>query len=669
MNMLNLPPQAPASLVERFQGYSTWRSTVASRISALGRWLQENELADAHTELRIAQLLERLGEDKLTIAFVAELSRGKSELINAIFFADYGRRLLPSSSGRTTMCPTELQWDAQLAPCIKLLPIETRATNATTSEFKRFPDEWRALPLDVADAQALVEAFQRVRETKRVPIEEAKHYGLFLHHESSQSAGFAADGMVEIPCWRHAIINFPHPLLEQGLVILDTPGLNAIGTEPELTLNLLPNSHAVLFILAVDTGVSKTDAQVWNDYIAMVPGRQKGRYVVVNKIDTLWDGLRTDEEIDAEVAGQLGFVADVLRVPPEQVLAVSAQKGLVAKITEDQLLLARSRLPELEHTLSTQLIPGKQAIVRETTRHEVVDLLVNTRSLLEARLTGVLEQLAELRQLRGKNLDVVEEMMRKVRGEKEEFERGLARFQATRGVFSQLTNTLFTYLGMDALNDQSRRTLKAMSRSRFTPTLRGAMAGYFDGVRGKLARASGVIVEIQKMMEAMYRKFGEEHGLRLAAPQSFSLFRYQREFERLERTYQTQFDTVGTMLTNEKLTLMQKFFETVASQVRRVYQYANKEVETWLRAVMAPMEMQIREHQMQLRRRLESIRRIHHATDTLEDRVVELEQVESTLLHQLDGVHHLAREIDRVLEMDGTPAALDGERETRRAAA
>ena len=667
MNMLNLPPQAPASLVQRFQGYSAWRSRVASRINAYQRWLQENDLADGQVATRIGQLLERLSEDKLTIAFVAELSRGKSELINAIFFADYGRRLLPSSSGRTTMCPTELQWDPQLPPCIRLLPIETRATNATTSEFKRFPEEWQVVLLDVADAQALVEAFQRVRETKRVPIEESKHYGLFLEHESSQAAGFSADGMVEIPCWRHAVINFPHPLLEQGLVILDTPGLNAIGIEPELTLNLLPNSHAVLFVLAVDTGVSRTDAEVWSTYLGTVPGRQKGRYVVVNKIDTLWDGLRTDEEIDAEIAGQLEFVAEVLHVPPEQVLAVSAQKGLVAKITEDRMLLARSRLPELEHTLSTQLIPGKQAIVRETTRHEIVDLLVNTRSILEARLTGVLEQLAELRSLRGKNFDVVEEMMHKVRAEKEDFERGLARFQATRGVFSQLTNTLFTHLGMDALNDQSRRTLKAMNRSRFTSSLRDAMGGYFDGVRDQLGHATEVIAEIQTMMEVMYRKFSEEHGLRLAGPQAFSLFRYQREFERLERSYRTQFDTVGTMLTNEKLSVMHKFFETLASQVRRVYQYANKEVETWLRAVMAPMEMQIREHQMQLRRRLESIRRIHHATDALEDRIAELEQVETTLLHQLDGIHHLAREIERVLNMDD--ASLEADRETRRVAA
>ena len=270
--------------------------------------------------------------------------------------------------------------------------------------------------------------------------------------------------------------------------------------------------------------------------------------------------------------------------------------------------------------------------------------------------------------MRGKNLDVVEEMMRKVRAEKEEFEKGLARFQATRGVFSQLTNTLFTHLGMDALNEQSRRTLKGMARSRFTVSLRSAMSGYFDGIRGKLERSAGVIAEIQTMMEAMYRKFSEEHGLRLAGPQRFSLFRYQKEFDRLARSYDTQFDTLGTMLTNEKLTVMHRFFETLASQVRRVYQYANKEAETWLRAVMAPMEMQIREHQLQLRRRLESIKRIHHATDTLEDRVSELEQVETTLMHQLDSIHHLAAEIERVLEMEHAPS-YDEDRETRRAAA
>jgi hypothetical protein len=58
--------------------------------------------------VRLNQLLGTAEDDKLNVAFVAEFSRGKSELINAIFFAGYKQRLLPSSAGRTTMCPTEL---------------------------------------------------------------------------------------------------------------------------------------------------------------------------------------------------------------------------------------------------------------------------------------------------------------------------------------------------------------------------------------------------------------------------------------------------------------------------------------------------------------------------------------------------------------------------------
>ena len=646
-----------ASLVKRFQDYSAWRAGVTLRVRAYRRWLGENELLDGQTDVRLGQLLERLADDKLTIAFVAEFSRGKSELINAIFFADYGRRLLPSSTGRTTMCPTELAWDSTRPPCIQLLPIETRAANVTIAELKRFPDEWSVVPLDVTDAQGLVEAFQEVRVTKRVPIEEAKHYGLFVSEPPTRGVKLPADGMVEIPCWRHAIINFPHPLLEQGLVILDTPGLNAIGSEPELTLNQLPNAHALLFVLSVDTGVSKSDIEVWRDHLATAPGREKARFVVLNKIDSLWDGLRTDEDIDGEVGSQVDAVSDVLGVQKDHVLAVSAQKGLVAKITDDDQLLERSRLPALEHSLSAQLIPAKHEIVRDATRQEAFDLLGNTRAILEARLAGVLEQLSELRSLRGKNLGVVEGMMRRVRREKEDFERGLARFQALRGVFAQHTNELFTYLGMDALNEESRRALRHMARSQFTPALRSAMLGYFEGVRTKLASAGEVIAEIHRMMDAMYRKFSEEHGLRLGSPASFSLFRFVKEFDRLERSFRSHFDTFYTMVTHEKLVLTQKFFETMASQVRRVYTYANREAEYWLRAVMSPMETQVREHQIQLRRRLESIKRIHQATDALEDRIRELEDVETELVRQLEALHRLGFELEHALDLEPMPLA------------
>src|ERR1700687_5704048 len=93
-------------LAARCEPYSDWRSRLSAGIAGLHEWLSQQELADAQADLKIQHLLERLRQDKLVIAFVAEFSRGKSELINDIFFLYFGQRLLPSSAGRTTMCPT-----------------------------------------------------------------------------------------------------------------------------------------------------------------------------------------------------------------------------------------------------------------------------------------------------------------------------------------------------------------------------------------------------------------------------------------------------------------------------------------------------------------------------------------------------------------------------------
>ena len=60
------------------------------------------------------------------------------------------------------------------------------------------------------------------------------------------------------------------------------------------------------------------------------------------------------------------------------------------------------------------------------------------------------------------------------------------------------------------------------------------------------------------------------------------------------------------------------------------------------------METQVREHQIQLKRRLESIKRIHQATDTLEDRISELAGIEKSLLAQIDALEEI---IGRVQEM------------------
>lgn len=192
-----------------------------------------------------------------------------------------------------------------------------------------------------------------------------------------------------------------------------------------------------------------------------------------------------------------------------------------------------------------------------------------------------------------------------------------------------------------------------MLESTFSKGLKEAMEGFFSRLRANFKLSNDEISEITTMLDAMYKRFSVEHGLKLSSPESFSTLRYERELDRLEKAFNRQVNNTLVLVTTEKHALTQKFFETVAMQARRTFELANRDVEQWLRAVMSPLETQVREYQLQLKRRLESVKRIHQATDTLEDRVEELKQAETQLLRQIDDLQVLADGIRRALDLPG----------------
>ena len=626
--------------------YSAWREELVAGVRALQAWIADQELSDAQTELRIQRLIDRLNDDTLQVAFVAEFSRGKSELINAMFFAEFGERVLPSSAGRTTMCPTEILYEAGRPASVRLLPISTRKQPHPLTEWKKYPDEWTTIPLNIGSPRSLAEALSHLSETLQVSKEEATELG--LHDAEDQVGGSVVpiDGKVEIPRWRHAIVNFPHPMLKQGLVILDTPGLNAIGSEPELTLNLIPNAHAVVFVLAADTGVTKTDAEIWRNHIATTGPLQRGRLVALNKIDSMWDELRSPAHVEAEIQKQVSSCASLLGLPERQVFPVSAQKALVAKVNGDDALLSRSRMLPLELALAGDLIPTKHELVGNSALADLNDITAGLNAILETRIRNIREQIGELSALRGKNEDVVAKMMAKVGAEKEQFEKGLQRFIALRSVFSQHSNDLLTHLGVETLKREAKRTQKAMEEAHFTVGLRAAMTGFFANVRANLLAASNRANEIHGMMTAMYEKFSQEHGLEPFKPPAYSILKYQKEVDRLERAYNVHFNTLWNMASNIKFSLMRKFFETVATRIKHVYEVANRDADNWIRAVMAPMETQVREHHLQLRRRLESVKRIHNASEELEGRMRELDEMKTATDMQIAQLSNLVGRIE-----------------------
>ncbi|MGD9000238.1 MAG: hypothetical protein PVF75_07470, partial [Granulosicoccaceae bacterium] len=195
---------ANQEILQQISAYSRWKEDLIREIGNYQEWLDDSQLGSPETDLRLYETLEALKSDHITVAFVAEVSRGKTELINTLFFSEYKRRLLPSQAGRTTMCPTELFYDHDNdKPYIRLLPIESRSDDRSIAELKKEPVEWTHIHLDASSADAMAEAFAEVTRSKKVSVDKARQLGLYDEKEYEHLAEQDIPTThIEIPMWR-----------------------------------------------------------------------------------------------------------------------------------------------------------------------------------------------------------------------------------------------------------------------------------------------------------------------------------------------------------------------------------------------------------------------------------------------------------------------------------
>lgn len=623
------------SFNEQFDQHGAWRREFALRLKLLGEWLKDHDLIDSAVEERLRRLEGQMRTDKVMVAFVAEFSRGKSELINAIFFAGYKRRIMPASAGRTTMCPTELGYDAEVPPCLRLLPIETRLQTQPLMEWRMVPEKWHRVDLDVNDPAQLAQAFEKVSEIRRVTIEEAKALGFWHEDAPEDNPMKGADGLVEVPKWRHALINIAHPLLKQGLVILDTPGLNAIGAEPELTVNLIPQAHAVVFILAADTGVTKSDLAIWREHLIAEDADADSRLVVLNKIDTMWDALSTPAQVQAQIDRQRKTTAEILGLQEQQVIPVSGQKGLVAKVNSNVELLKASNLPQLEQALAHGVMGQRQNILRGAVGTNITELRTEVMRALSIRRRDLAEQMVELKGLRGKNTSVIKHMRARIEQEQADFDASGARIHAVRSVHLKLLRDVFNLLGTSTLKSEMSELTTALRTPGLKLGVRKAYGRTFDRLREGLRQAEKVSGEIQTMLTGTFRQLNAEYGFSLQAPREPDLARYERDLDLVERSH-NQYLGVSNALKLAQPEFADRLVRALATRLRVIYESALGEVELWNKSAAAQLDAQLRERRRNFGRRLEAIERIQQAASGLDDRIAEIQSQEAAL-DQLDA--------------------------------
>jgi hypothetical protein len=648
------------SFNEQFDQHGTWRREFALRLKLLGEWLKENDLQDSAVEERLRRLETQVRSDKVMVAFVAEFSRGKSEMINAIFFAGYGRRIMPASAGRTTMCPTEMGYDADVPPCLRLLPIETRLKPQALMEWRMVPEKWTRIDLDVNNPQQLAQSLEKVAETRKVSQDEARALGFWHNQAPEDNPLVDSDGMVEVPKWRHALINIAHPLLKQGLVILDTPGLNAIGAEPELTVSLIPQAQAVVFILGADTGVTKSDLAIWREHLVTDTTEKDTRLVVLNKIDTLWDELSTPAQMQAQIDRQKASTAEILGIPAERVIAVSAQKGLVAKVTSDKALLDKSCLRLLEDALGHGMLGQRQKILGTAMVAGISELRAETGRVINMRKRDLTEQTMELRGLQGKNASVIKHMRSRISNEQAEFDQGGAKIHAVRSVHLKLLREVFGILGAKALKAEMAQLNDRLMQKGLKLGVKKSYGETFDRLRANLSKVQALTGEIQTMLAATFRQLNAEYGFSLQAPVEPKMDNYLRDLDLVERSH-LQYLGISNAFKLAQPEFSDRLVRALSTRLRAIHEEALGDVELWSKSAAAQLDAQLRERRRNFARRIEAIDRIQQATGGLEERIQEIDHQEA-VLDQLDmklveltdylisaNEAHITEELDTVL--------------------
>ena len=618
------------SFNEQFDQHGSWRREFALRLKLLAEWMRGHDLLNAAVEERLRRLEAQVRSDKVMVAFVAEFSRGKSELINAIFFAGYGRRIMPASAGRTTMCPTELGYDADIPPCLRLLPIETRLKTQALMEWRAVPEKWTRVDLNVNDPKQLAQAMEKVAEVRHVTKDEARALGFWHDENIEDNPLVGADGLIEVPKWRHALINIAHPLLKQGLVILDTPGLNAIGAEPELTVSLIPQAHAVVFILAADTGVTKSDLAIWREHLITEDDENISRLVVLNKIDTLWDALSSPDQVKAQIERQRSSSAEILGLPASQVIPVSAQKGLVAKVKRDNALLQASCLPDLELALAESILSKRQRILRAAVAGGITELRVEAGRSIHVRRRDVAEQMDELRGLKGKNISVIKHMRGRIEQEQTEFDTSGAKIHAVRSVHLKLLRQVFNLLGTPALKTELAELTHALKQPGIKFGVKKAYGQTFSRLREAVQKAGRTSDDIHNMLLASFKQLNAEFGFSLQAPRAPELAAFEKDLVQIERSH-LKYLGVTNIIKLSQPDFSERLVRALSTRLRVVYESALGEVELWNKSAAAQLDAQLRERRRSFGRRLEAIERIQSAASGLEERIVDIGAQEAAL--------------------------------------
>lgn len=640
------------------------KTNLITQLEKFQSWFEDhhfNSFTAGHC-LKRAQTV--LSGAPITFTLVGGLSKGKSELINALLFDQFGQRAFFTPFKDAISCPAEIEFQSDEPSSIKLLPIETRRASTSLEQFKCIPRHWITHTFDHRDPVQVRTAISRITETKRISRDSARMLGFDCSKLTPDNTN---SDEVKVPAWRHALVNLDHPMLRCGLKVIDIPGIDVLNNEPGLSLHTLPLSQAVLFTLSADDGPTEEDLAIWNEHIQPLRNNHGTTVLVlVNKIDISWDQVKTPAESNRRVRALRETIARQLKVPMEHVLGVSAKHAVMAKAAQNQVHLNRSNMPQLEMLLAERLLAHQQNLFENRIIKDVISMMIYSRSALKHRLY-VSDRERERLQTQKQPLNAaaaITSILSSVKEAYNQHHRQSLTLRSSQHLLDRQATALMEPVNPKQLNLKFNELKAQLSKDSSALGFMQAVGSLFKSLSENLNQLAQVTQQTNQVLENIYKRFNhseteQKNDRQYPVHGQFDLIHYQQRLMQLKRQADDFHHTMNIRAVKKEI-LVTRFIYILIEQIKALYSEVNQDILHWQDESLALLNHCIQYNKQLLEKQMLLLVNLSHEKDiNLEKGLHELRSEivnQEAALFDLDKIfdHLEANEITRLSISDNT---------------
>ncbi len=357
--------------VYNYGSYSGFKQTVSELTESLTQLKEYSEdIGLEHTAKSIGETIEKIAKEHFEVAIVGEFKRGKSTLINALL----GQEVLPAD----------------------VLPATATLNRVTYSE----------------EPYVMVE--YKNGEEEKVDINKLADYVTKLSYESEKKAETV----------KQATVYYDTAFCKNNVDIIDTPGLNDDEQMTNVTLSILPEIDAAVFVISANSPFSQFEKEFLEKKMLT---SDMGRIIfAVNCFGTFSkeDEDRIVETVEKRIGSYVMEKAKMVmgenskefavykrKIGTPKVIGVYAKKALMAKESGDAAMLEESNFPTFERVLESMLTQERGAITLQILANKIISssselinsIIIRENSLMMEtdefmdKYTAAIEEIDEIR--------------------------------------------------------------------------------------------------------------------------------------------------------------------------------------------------------------------------------------------------------------------------------